>query len=436
MTQSAERTDIPLRVLLYGDSSWADALTTAWGGVADQPLAIQRIDPADVSAAAAGDGSSAATLDRQVSEKMLVTDVAILPIGLLPVLQEEKLFTPLASAFTRQDDLPLDRLLPVLRQSVMRWAGDDAGVPLGSPQPSLLVAATEADLENVPTTWEEYLRLAEQLKRASGGPVVAEPLAGGAAAKMFLWRAGDAEPSPWLFDRETLEPLLTDEPYVEALETMRRCAEHYGPKRLTPGEVWHGAAKGELKLAIGWPAPVGDPPQVASIGDVRLATMPTAGGDNDRADSGANGGVMPDPDSPLGLISSRCRQTAAARRFLVWLAGGEGSEMVRSAAPQMTVLHSDSPGNGIEPAGGAEPAGYDGFLAQRLSSIRHRPTLRLHRYDAYLAALDRQVLACLDGEVSPGDALAAASESWKALTAQVGADRQAQAWRRAQGMRH
>src|SRR5690606_17567925 len=143
-------------------------------------------------------------------------------------------------------------------------------------------------------------------------------------------------------------------------------------------------------------------------------------------------GVMADPEAPLALLSSRCRQTAVAKRFLIWLAGGEGIQMVRDAAPSMTVLRTETQAAPQSGGGG----GYSEFLRTQLASLQLRPTLRLHRYDRYLAALDEQVLACLDGKATAQEALAAATKAWQSLTAEIGEKLQAQAWRQAQGLRN
>lgn len=431
---TTQRSDVPLRVLLCGNRAWADAIKTAWGGVAEQPLVIETIDR-HATDGAAGE-SPTHGFGSRVAEQLRVSDIAIVPCGLLPELAVAKAFTPLGNGFMDEARLGTDAVLPVLRETSMRWAGESIGLPLGSVQPALLISGeTAAETSEIPRTWEAFIDTAERLQAvAQGGEaVVAEPLAGGAAAKMFLWRASDAAPAVWLFNRETFEPVLREEVYVETLETMRSCAKLYGDQRLTPGEVWQRIASGQLKLALGWPGNSGDPPRVESLGDALVSPLPRAWqAEGAPASAGPRPvGVMADPDGPVGLLSSRCRQTAAAKRFLIWLAGGEGSQMVREAAPSMTVLRTTA-----EAAGQAGGSPYDEFLRGELASIQWRPTLRLHRYDRYLAALDEQVLACLDGKLSASAALAAASDAWKTLTAEVGEKLQAQAWRQAQGLRN
>ena len=447
---------MPLRVLVCGDQAWADAIGTAWGGISEQPLAIEVIphwaasprgDEASLTVAGVDRATAGAKFTSAFAARLIAAmrrnDVGIVPCGVMADLDETASSITLGPDVTEDAGLAAERFFPVIGQSLMRWRGEPAALPLGCVQPAMLIAADmttapgDGGSAGVPESWEQFIEVAERLRASSSddAPTVAEPLAGGAAAKTFLWRASDAGPSVWLFDRESFEPVLTDEVYVRTLETMRACAATYGGRRLTAGEVWGGVAGGKIKLAIGWPGLSSDPPRVEPIGDVLVAPMPSGGGtatSGGAADSKAFSAVLPDPDAPIGLLSDRCRQSSAAKRFLIWITGGDGSEMIRRFGPGMTPLRGGETGDDRSGDGGA----YAPFLKDRLASPQLRPTVRLHGYDRYMAALDEQVLACLDGNRSPADALAAAAQSWAAITAQAGTDRQARAWRLAQGLRN
>jgi len=444
--ESLVRTDVPLRVLVCGDASWGDAISTAWGGIAKQPLAIEMLalatgveNAGEVEDSAAGSAKPSSRFASQVVAAMARNDVAIVPCGVIPDVYETESLMPLGDDVVDDADLAAARFFPVIGESLMRWAGSPVAVPLGCLQPSMLVSAGlaaklgQGGESSLPKTWAEYDQVLQQISADDSGAGAAEPLAAGAAAKMFLWRASDAAPPVWLFDRVTFEPVLTGETYVQTLETMRQNAEWYGEKRLTAGEVWAEVGSGKLAIALAWPAAFGDPPRVESIGDAVASGLP-------RSQSSADSVVMPiavlpDPDAPLAMISSRCRQTVAAKRFLIWLSGGEGSEMIRSIIAPMTQLRGDSGTSGGENRGSTFND-YASFLAQRLSSLNLRPSVRLHGYDRYMAELDRQVLACLNGAQTAAESLAATSQAWKAITTEIGTERQAKAWRLAQGLRN
>ena len=494
------RSEVPLRVLLWGTPATAQAIRTAWGGVSNQPLAIETFSPFVTPADGAAAKDGAASTDGQslvvgegdakggqkgfaerAAEALTRNDLAVIPCGLVAELSQRSSIVSLAPDLlaTLAEAGPW---LDAIEVALVNWVGKPVGVPLGSPQPALMIAegtsAAGVSPESPPTTWDGYIAAAKELGKSATGdfPKVAEPLAGGDAAKSFLWRAIDAGPEVWLFDRETFEPVLESEAYVRALETMRACAESYGGKRLTAGEVWAGVADGRLAMAIGWPALTADVEAFPSLGQVWVGSPPRGVGeaaspDTPSASSVANWPILTDPEAPLGVISGSCRQTAAAKRFLGWLAGGDGSELVRGALPGMTVCRKDTDGGpasgassapfaapgGPSPAGrqgGPSPAGrqggassagqqggsaagplYDNYLKMRLRSSQVRPTLRLLGYDRYLAALDRAVIDCLDGKVTAAEGLAQASAAWKELTKEYGREGQAKVWRYSQGLR-
>ncbi|HBJ35812.1 MAG TPA: hypothetical protein DDZ51_13910 [Planctomycetaceae bacterium] len=440
----AVRTDVPLRVLICGDASWGEAIQTAWGGIAQQPLAIESLALGVLSEGGSQDGDVAekATLKpssdfaRRVVAALSRNDVAILPCGVMADVYESESLMPLGEDVLDDEGLAAKRFFPVIGESLMRWSGIPVAVPLGCLQPSMLVSADAAaklgqnDESVLPKTWGEF---EQALKQAAGDTVLAaEPLAAGAAAKMFLWRASDAAPAVWLFDRVSFRPVLTEETYVMTLETMRQNAMLYGNARWTPGEVWNGVSSGRFSIALGWPDAFGDPPRVESIGDTIATALPMNQKTSDAV--AITGPVLPDPDAPLAVISSRCRQTVAAKRFLIWISGGEGSEMIRATIGPMTAIRREPDVSG-EPSG-SMAGDYATFLTQRLSSLNLRPTIRLHGYDRYMAALDQGVIACLDGKQTAVEALAGVSEAWQAITSEIGPDRQAKAWRLAQGLRN
>jgi ABC-type glycerol-3-phosphate transport system substrate-binding protein len=450
----SSRTDVPLRVLICGDAAWGAAISTAWGGVAKQPLAIETLplEPvADVAQqetdsqrptvplgiAADEGGKPSSQFARGVIAGLLRNDVAIIPCGVIADIAEADALMPLSDDLLESSDLAIDRFYPVFSESLMRWAGRPVAIPLGCLLPAMLTSVDfAANLGQtpdggLPKTWQQF---DEVLQRAVAGQSrAAEPLAGGAAAKMFLWRASEAAPPVWLFDRVTFDPVLTEATYVTTLEAMREQAQLYAAPRKTAGEVWNAFSGGDLAMAIAWPAASGDPPRIESIGDSIVSSLPRPSLADDPTKPTSP--VLPDPDAPIAIISGRCRQTAAAKRFLTWLSGGDGTEMIRNVVGPMTQIRrtgdSDQRSNNGENA-----SDYDAYLAQRLASLNLRPTIRLHAYDRYLAALDHHVLACLDGTQSAIESMQATADQWRQLTSAVGPERQAKAWRLAQGLRN
>jgi ABC-type glycerol-3-phosphate transport system substrate-binding protein len=134
-------------------------------------------------------------------------------------------------------------------------------------------------------------------------------------------------------------------------------------------------------------------------------------------------------------LSANCRQSAAAKRFIGWISGGEGGQTVRQQISGMTDIRKATPSSGQSDPVSGGTGGYDSWLADRLRSPLTLPTVQLLRAGEYYQALDSQVRRALDGQITPADALSQVAKQWQATTEKVGLKKQLRAWRRAQGMR-
>ncbi len=391
--EAKERPEIPLRVVWAGDEEEFVIVRRAWASVSPLPLEVTLV---------AAERQDPAGFESRLLEAAEQGDVLIYPLcGVAGVFAEQQL-TPLV------DDIDPATLPPALRNAAAKYADVEAAIPLGTIQPALL----SVDGDFPAGTWSEYDAWVEQMDGAA-----AEPLAEGWAAAMFLLRAATTLERYWLFHRDGLEPLIATEPYVEVLDQMHRTAARYRLGRVSPAEIWSEIQRGNLRGGIGFPA---GPDR--SAGAASFANPPSSG-DGRR--------VLLDAFAPVGSLAAACRQTAASKRFLKWLAGGPGSEPVRRQIERMTLPPTP------EPAGQSAPESldsYQGWLADYLQTAVTRPTLQLLHPGDYYASLNEQVTRCLDGEATPEQALAGAAERWRQITEEVGVERQQQTWRRAQGM--
>ncbi len=425
----ANRRDVPLRVLLIGGAADAEVLRTAWLSIAEQSLAITTVDAKTIPVE---------QFDSEVASKMAACDIAIVAAGLLATIDLGNLLTEPSEPTLGNEGIASDSLLPVLREGLMRFGGRTVGVPLGAVQPVVAISgAAIADGISAPRDWVEFIALAKSMNAAAteATALAAEPLAGGAAAKMFLWRASNARPPVWLFERESLAPVIDTQPYVETLETMKQCAEQYGDQRLTAAEVWSRCASGRLSMAITWPAIAheADKPgaRIEQPTDCQFSPLPVT-----RRDDPEPLQTLIDVDSPIALISTHCRQSETARRFLVWLAGDDGTRMLRHSINGFTELRIAIDATISPPTAEAELADdYATVLDQRLSSLAIRTTPQLIGYRRYIDALDQGVLDCLDSKSSAEHSLAEVAKQWSKLHAEIGIKEQSTAWRKAQGLR-
>jgi len=441
---STVRRNVPLRILLCGNRRWAETMTTAWSGIAEQPLQINVLDPAEVDAE---------SWQGKAIEAVNVCDVAIVPTGLLAALDEASALTPLNETMLGESGLNAITFYPVLREGAMKFAGRIVAVPQGAVQPAVVQRTDGDNLEWVALDrWDAYIETISKLSHGKSEPVAAEPLAEGGAVQMFLWRANVSNPPVWLFDRETFAPVIDTKSYVDVLETMKQCVSRYGKERLTAGEVWSRIATGKLRMAIAWPAAHSKIDRIEEAVDCQFSPLPKS-----NASDLTPVQTLVSDVSPVAIISSHCRQSEAAQRFIRWVAGGEGTSMLRDAVTGLTELRSSSiarssrsttesdetpsnktPSNKTPsnktPSNEMVTDRYDAILSKALSSLSIRTPLQLMQYRKYTEVLDAAVLSCLSGDQTPQAALSAVSKSWSELTESVGVKLQAKAWRKAQGL--
>ncbi len=413
------RHDIPLRVAVCGNQRWSETLKTAWSSVAEQPLQIDLIDASSISAE---------QWQAEAVKAISACDVAVVPAGLLPALDDAQGLMPLNDGLLGEQGVNAAAFYPVLREGLMKYGGRTMAVPLGAVQP-VLVTRMETEIAGIetPQDWESYIEVAKKLPSGQ----VAEPLGGGAAAQMFLWRANSSNPPVWLFDRQSFAPVIDTQPYVDVLETMKRCVDLYGSARLTAGDVWSQLATGKLRLAIGWPAAHSDTERIQAAVDCEFAPLPKAN--------------MSEPlplqtlagyESPIAVVSSHCRQSAAAARFISWLTGGDGTSLIRDNITGITELRpSGGQMQAKASANAVTSTSYSAQLGTSLMSLSIRPPLQLLDYRKYADILDNAVLSYLNGKQTAQAAMTAAAKHWTELTDQIGIKPQSRAWRRAQGLR-
>ena len=292
----------------------------------------------------------------------------------------------------------------------MRFAGRNFAVPLGARQPVLMSSLNAERFEN----WSQYDQWVQ--KEAAGK--ASEPLASGWAAAMFLWRAAATTQGTWLFGRENLEPVLKDESYVDVLHQMQQTATRYPSGRLSPEEIWASLSKGNLKVAIGFP--FGQITDGLSLSDLPSEYDPPR--------------VLLDLFTPVVSISNGCRQSAAAKKFIAWLCGGDGSENLRRQIPSMTITRSPRLTNESN-ASTEQDGDYDAWLRNRLKTTMTLPVIQLNAATEYYRVLDEQVGRCLDGKAKPAEALNDTAKQWQEITQTQGVEIQMRQWRRCQGMR-
>ncbi len=401
-TAGPTRTDVPLRIGLLCDQDEADVVERGWTSVSEQPVRISAIPPNRLF------GSE---LISQLVQAAKRNDVLSVPLMAIPELVSLSSIVVLSGDNMSE---AVSDLFPALRSGVARYASETYALPIKSSLPAVFAVGSDSP-DEPGLTWNEYHRWVDSQWNGQCG----EPIAGGWAGTMFLWRAvGRSERS--LFSRENLQPLIEESSFVDALSLMKKTVDCYEHSRQTPLEIWQRLCDGGCRGGITFPH-TEDTEDQSSEREFSVIELP-----NDGDAESSLGKRIFDPWLPVAVMSADCRQSDASKLFLDWISGAEGSRSARQKiAPSSPVRVSDrdTPRND-----------YSTWLASQLQSPLTTPTLELLSAGKYYDALELNVMRCLDGKESPVNALAEVAAAWRDITQQVGVEKQLEAWRRAHGM--
>jgi ABC-type glycerol-3-phosphate transport system substrate-binding protein len=401
----------------------------------------------------------------ELAADKLNTDAVIYPSHALAVLARRELIMPVPLELLDDPRLAWDAIFDLVRLREALWGPTVYAIPFGSP---VLTCYYRADLltkfdKQPPRDWDEYQELAEFFgNRANLGDAAppadrpwfgtCEPLGPGWAGLTLLARAAPYAKLPGrystLFEIETMEPLVAGPPFVRALEELVT-AHRDGPAEqtsYTPDDVRQAFWRGECGLALTWPS-AAIPPAAARTGvQVGFAALPGAGEAFDptsgRWQARAEGDSWHVPllssAGRLGSVSASAQRPDAAFQLLIAMADREWSQRISTASTATTMFRDTQLTEAklwVEPTLDAPAARQYGTILQRaLTGQEWLFALRLPGREQYLAALDEAVALAIQGDVSPAEALTAAANRWREVTAQLGVDAQRSAYRQSLGL--
>jgi hypothetical protein len=293
-----------------------------------------------------------------------------------------------------------------IRNGLSQFASQSLVIPLGG----LVPAVFSVDLIDKLNDWKEYDSLVESWNGEAG-----EPIGEGWAGTMFLWRAITTCRNEWLFDRRTMQPRIDNPSYVSVLDQMRQTVDRYVAKVQSPQEIWSGLQAGKLRGGIAFPV------NRDVFPDVQLTSMPR----NDEVEH-----CLFDPFTPVAGITTACRQTSQAKRFIAWLLMPETTGSVQTVfiGTKQTVFQVQA----TENSGGSKTP-YDSWLDNHWRTPIVSPTLALLNGCQYYAILDQAIRECLGGSKSSTEVLGQVANQWHQLTQKIGVDRQVRVWQQCHG---
>ena len=420
-----------LKLLVIGDAEIGPKLVRQWKAHQDGELTIEN----QTQAAWVETGCP-------ISEG---TDLVIYPPQILGELAEAKKISKLTYAVWNSDEIDKDSWLNHYRRTLTRYGNEPYAVPLGNPHFAMMYnrakfgpqqpdqdGAKPAELK-LPETWEQL----EEVLNARGEKLDL-PLASGWAGHSFIGRVAAnvrARGSfSFLFDRSTMEPLIEQKPFIEAIEYLKRTASKRSSE-LSPQDVFELTAKGEAAVAMCWPTKeaefkIGQRDALAvgkvlgskKIYDFRRATWKERLADEQ---------ICVDSLGFGGLVASRIagtRHEDTATSFMKWVSG---KRIILKTAAQSKLtgpVRASHLGDLSGWAGETVPLEVLDEYADVVRDLHERKLVvvfpRIPGSDRYYAALDLGLRAALTGKKPPAAAMSEVAEQWNQITDSLGRRKQ------------
>ena len=323
----------------------------------------------------------------------------------------------------------------------------EVAVPFGSPVPVLY---SRPDLfkesgRKTPRTWAEYVEAVE------AGTSTAEPLKEGWAGLTLLAQSAAYASHPnnlsTLFRINTMEPLIAGPPFVRALEELVATAD-VASLDMDPNAVRAAFWQGKVGMAITWPTAADE--ELADIEPDFPVGVTELPGSPDVYDLGETTWEKRDKDSdgrvPLlaasgrvGMVTTSSQWPDASQQLLLWLTDKKWSAQVCSQSLNTTLFRDSHVGlasGWVEsPMSNDAAQQYGEAIATALERRQRLLALVIPGRPEYLATLDEAVRAAVKKEKSPQEALDGAAKQWKAITEELGVDKQKGAYRASLGLK-
>lgn len=394
-------------------------------------------------------------------------DAVIYPSRLLGTLVERNWILPLPADFAKHRELAWTDTFELLQVAETNWDKTPHAIPFGSPlltcyyRPDLLEKLHKA----APKSWQEFhdqaalLNQRDQLGDKAPPADAAwygsvQPLAEGSAGRVLLARAASYAKHPdhfsTMFDVETMEPLISSEAFVRALEELVADAKLGPPNQLEmdPAAARREFLAGRAALAITWPghADAKDEAALAPYPPTGFAELPGAPVVYNFADkSWEKRSDIEDWHVPtlalagrLGSTTAKGTQPQAAFQLLAWLSGREWGPRVSSKSTDTTLYRRSqvrTPQPWLDPNTDSEAAqAYSAGVQLALSRQQYLIAPRIPGEAEYMAALDVATRDAVRGYKLPADALSIAVEKWRDVTKKFGVDAQKAAYQRSLGL--
>ena len=450
-----QQIDIPDPMVLFvvGDPGLGKRVARQWSARRDGELTI--ID------------QTVAEFEQQDYELPDEVDVIVYPPEMLGELVHRDRLREIPNDFLNSDEYNKIGLLRYFRTSVVRHQNESWAVPLGGPNFSMLIHRAFVESIDPPETWEQMdrflLKVAEEINSNQQlGNLEAKvdmPLAKGWAAQTLLARVAPAicfrGKLSTVFDRSTIEPLIANPPFVEALEQLIAISSARSSE-LDPEAVFELAISGQSGLALSWPAlgfnrvePSRDSGNDTDSGlenetdrleslQSRLRIIPLPGMErwyDQKAETWISRGKEDDRRVDLigfsGLVASvtsRCPNERTAWDFLQWLPSKSISKLIMVESPSVGPFRASHLGDMSRWTGTAISEDVAFEYGDVIQANHERKLIlkfpRIPGYRRYVESLDNAVRFAISGQKTAEEALSEAAKEWNEITESFGRSEQ------------
>ncbi len=442
----------PCTVLVIGDGEIAEPLQRQWSAQHDSEFNIKTTSVKEI-----------AQSDFEIPQEI---DVVVYPSEIMIELVHRGRIAELKPSIYQSPSFNKNDLLKHFRKSGIRYDSKTWAVPCGGPMFSLIYQpdALERTQTRIPETWGQLIRWAERLKKLPSGSQansnqsntgnatpardIAVPLAEGWAAKTFI-----AVAAPYarqkgrlsvLFQRRTMQPLITSEAFVRALDELKSLtALNPANLELTPDAILQGLLDGDGAAGMTWPTTAVSPSSSAPASPTLMVhSLP---GSNTYFDESTKSWATRQSGEPNvvdlhGMESLLASQTKNSRRpqsaaeFLNWLTESSISQTLFRANPSRGPFRITHLGDTKAWIGDHfSPEFETAFTNQRKDA--HDQALimtlpKILRAGEYLKILDDEIRVALKSDLSSKKTLEKVAAAWEALTDQIGRKTQSDLLRR------
>ena len=415
-------------------------------------------------------------------------DVLVYPATRLGALREQGKLRPFSPEDLDDERLNWPDVFELLRSRDATWGAEVVGLPLGTPILALVYRPDlfEAAGLRVPSDWDEFHAAAKHFGKHSGAQSpapteksdpgasgVVQPLGPGWAVLTLLARAAPYAQHPdyfsALFDSRTMAPQIASPPFTRALEELIADSQLGSPEQLDfdPAMSTRAVMTGKAALAIGWLAPPlvggadtdptsdGNPDSESPVSQAFFETRfaPLPGSKMVFHPAAKKFEAMSEPGEPeirrvtllgvggwLASTLETSKNPRAAVELARWLASGDQGARLAATSESAAMLARSSqvsPPWSWAPQGVAEETirSYAETVAAGSTGDVCLQPPRIPGRERYLAALDEAVRRAVRGEQSAAQALAQAADAWRAITEELGVEKQREAYRRSFGPR-